>query len=462
MSDQPTATATSSDTGGDPSGTERAVVLAKNALAARLAEHQRVATDKQARLDEQIASIKALLINTWDILGIDPDTYAIGEHDRPAWTGSLTLTDPDEANPAQNTVTIETGIILHSDGLYFRAGCGKITLFAKRGNGTLPETPPSDKEIGDMVLNGWLGALQGHERERQSTLDSLLNDARLITDYHNGTTEENLSRLALRVSVLKPGDLPEPYNKSLAQVNTALTKANKCVEARLEAHKAYIAAATKVKIAAAKWKRRQAAWDDECASLARTLTEHHFKPFIVYEIRYTAIGVPVNAVDENGDEFSSAEEIHTLQSPLDIANQGQAIMVNAVDRYGNTNVVVIGAFLDGRTKLNATDPPAISTSAAFYRSRRIGESSYYANFPPTMSKAAVDEIMNMLSFPLPPAPFADTVLAELQIRIDDYNYGYAAAWDDVDPKTLRTDILKLNQKPEPEHTEEDKDVEIPF
>ena len=37
---------------------------------------------------------------------------------------------------------------------------------------------------------------------------------------------------------------------------------------------------------------------------SRTLTEHHFKPFIVYEIRYTPIGAPPATVDEDGNAAS--------------------------------------------------------------------------------------------------------------------------------------------------------------
>ena len=152
-----------------------------------------------------------------------------------------------------------------------------------------------------------------------------------------------------------------------------------------------------------------------------------------------------------------------MQSPLDIANEGQAIMVNTLDYKAQPNVIIIGAFLDGQTKLNAKTPPAVSSGAHFYHSRRIGQSDYYANFPPTMSRATVDEIIDMLSFPLPPAPFPDMVLAELKIKIDDYNYTDASRWADIDPKELRKDVLHLEQKPAPlPAEEEDKDIEIPF
>ena len=57
--------------------------------------------------------------------------------------------------------------------------------------------------------------------------------------------------------------------------------------------------------------------------------------------------------------------------------------------------------------------------------------------------------MSMISFPLPPAPFAETVLAELNVKIDDYNYTDASSWADIDPSTLRTDVLQLAQKPKP-------------
>ncbi|MFN8466271.1 MAG: hypothetical protein U0X20_12010 [Caldilineaceae bacterium] len=462
MSDDTTATEPTSKPTGELSGPERTIALAKTALQAHKAERQQQARDKEARIAERITSVKALLLNVWDMLGIDPNTCTVDEHERPTWSGSLTLTDPDDPKAAQNTVTLETGVSLHQDGLYFKAGSGGATLYNKRGGGTLPDNPPSDEAIGNMVLSGWISALQSQERERQSTLDSLINSANIITNHYTGATEEALRKLAMRIAALKPGDLPDPYNKNLAKVNAALAKATQCVEARLKYEADYVAAATKVKLLAAKWQRRYAAWDDECSLLARSLTEHHFKPFTIYEIRYTAIGAPVVAVNEDGSTSMPTEAVHTMQSPLDIRNGDQGAMVNAIDYNGHPSVIVIGAFLDGYVKLDAKTPPSTSSSARFYHSRRIGQSDYYANFPPTVSKTTVDEIMDMLSFPLPPAPFYDTVLAELKIKIDDYNYLDASRWADIDPKELRKEILQLEQKPTPAHEEEDKDVEIPF
>ena len=65
-----------------------------------------------------------------------------------------------------------------------------------------------------------------------------------------------------------------------------------------------------------------------------------------------------------------------------------------------------------------------------------------------MSRATVDEIMDMISFPLPPAPFPDMVLAELKIKIDDYNYTDASCWADIDPKDAAQGVLHLEQKPD--------------
>ena len=350
MSDQPLAS--NEPTGepvnqvGDTSGTDRAVALAKTALNSRLADRQKQQADKAAKEAETIASVKALLLNTWSILGIDPDTVTTNDRGRPIWKGSITLTDPNDPKAQLNRVTLETSVMLHDDGLYFRAGSGSTTVYAKRNAGTLPEAPPADSTIGNMVLNGWIGALQEKERERKNQLDSLFSYAQEIVNGYNRATEENLHRLAVRVAALKPGDLPDPYEESLAAVTAKLAKASQCVEAKLQASADYTAAATRVKLTAAKWMRRYAAWDDECNSLARILTEHHFRPFIVYKIRYTAIGAPPAIVDEDGNIAMAAEEIHTLQSPLEIANEGRAIMVSVIDYNGNPSVVVIGAFLD--------------------------------------------------------------------------------------------------------------------
>ena len=178
MSDETTA---STEPAGELSGPERTIALAKAALQAHKAERQQQAQDKEARIAERIASVKALLLNVWDMLGIDPSTCTVDEHERPTWSGSLTLTDPDDPKAAQNTVTLQTSVSLHQDGLYLRADTGSATLYNKRGGGILPENPPSDEAIGNMVLNGWISALQSQERERQSTLDSLINSANVIT-----------------------------------------------------------------------------------------------------------------------------------------------------------------------------------------------------------------------------------------------------------------------------------------
>ena len=324
MSDETTASEPTNEPAGELNGPDRTIALAKAALQAHIAERQHQAKDKEARIAERIASVKALLLNVWDMLGIDPSTCTVDEHERPTWSGSLTLIDPDDPRAEQNTVTLETSVSLHQDGLYLRADTGSATLYNKRGSGSLPENPPSDEAIGDMVLNGWISALQSQERERQSTLDSLINSANIITGHYNSATEDDLEKLAVRVAALKPGDLPDPYDKSLAKVDAALAKASQRVEARLKYEADYVVAATKVKLLAAKWQRRYAAWDDECSLLARSLTEHHFKPFTIYEIRYTAIGAPVVAVDEDGCTSMPTEAVHTMQSPLDIRNGARA------------------------------------------------------------------------------------------------------------------------------------------
>jgi hypothetical protein len=468
MSDRSTATGneTASETGGEPgthlSGLSRATTLAKAALSARLATQQKNEQDKRDRITERLTSVKALLLNTWDTLGINPDTYTLDDRCRPSWSGSLTLTDPDDPNGELNTVTIKTTVALHEDGLYFRAGEGAHTSYNQRSSGTLPDKPPSDTVIGDMILTGWLKELQSRERDRQETFDRLIGTANDIANGYINYNEKTLHGLAVRVAALKPGDLPEPYADNLAKVTAALVRASQSLEAKLEADKAYVAAATRVKLAAAKWVRRYAAWEDECSQLARTLTDHHFRPFVVYEVRYTAIGASVATTDDDGDTTIATEGIYTLQSPLEIAKEGQAVIVNAIDYSANPYVTVIGAFLDGHTALDAKAPPAVTGGARFYHSRRIGHSEYYVRFPPTVAKATIDELMGMLSFPQPPPPFAEEVLTKLNIKITSYHFTAPQSWADVDPNSLSKDVLELEQKPEPEHTEEDKDVEIPF
>ena len=251
---------------------------------------------------------------------------------------------------------LETSVSLHQDGLYFRAGTGSATLYNKRGSGTLPENPPSDQAIGDMVLNGWIGALQGQERERQSTLDGLINTRQQHCETTTTTPRKKPSTNSPCASPpSSPATSPTPTTRTWPRSPPRSPRASQRVEAKLKANADYVAAATKVKILAAKWQRRYAAWDDECSALARTLTEHHFQPFIVYEIRYTPIGAPAAIIDEEGNPVLATEEIYTLQSPLDIANEGQAIMVNTLDYKAQPNVIIIGAFLDGRHQTQRQD-----------------------------------------------------------------------------------------------------------
>ncbi len=469
MSDETTASTTEEATNepaggtGSLSGPERATALAKAALNARITSQKQSEADKQARIAERTASIKALLLSVWDTLGIDPNTYTIDNGGRPTWQGSLTLTDPDDPQAGLNTVTIKTNVSLHDDGLHFRAGEGSHTSYNQRMSGALPDKPPSDDAIGEMILTGWLKELQARERNRQETLDRLLGTASEISSGYNSCNEGALRNLGVRISALKPGDLPEPYAKNLAQVTAALTKASQRVEAKLAAEQAYKDAATRVKIGAARWLRRYAAWEDECSNLARSLTTHYSQPFTVYEIRYTAIGAPIAITSEEGDTAIATEAIHTLQSPLEIARAGQAVMIDAIDYAANPYVVVIGAFLDGFTALEAKESPATTGGARYYHSRQIGQSEYFVRFPPTMSKASVDEIMGMVSFPLPPPPFAEEVRRQLNIKITSYYFTTPENWNNIDPADLNRDVLELDQKPvEPESDESQQDEPIPF
>ena len=264
------------------------------------------------------------------MLGIDPDSFTIDDHGRPTWKGSITLTDPADPKPAQHGHDRDQRRAPRGRPVLPRRLRQRHPLQQARQRDTAGK-PAQRPAIGEMVLNGWIGALQEKERERQSTLDGLINTAGVITNDYNGATEEALHKLAVRVTALKPGDLPEPYNKSLAKVTAALAKASQRVEARLKANADYAAAATNVKIRppsgsaatppgttnAAPWPARSPSTTSNPLSSTRFATP----PSARLRPPSTKKATPVLAT----------EEIYTLQSPLDIANEGQAIMVNALD-----------------------------------------------------------------------------------------------------------------------------------
>ena len=282
----------------------------------RLADRERQAKDKEARIAEHIASVKALLLNVWDMLGIDPDNSTIDEYERPTWKKNLTPHRPRRSQSRTKQGHARNPVRLHQDGLYFHAGTGTATLYNKRGSGSLPENPPSDQAIGDMVLNGWIAALQEQERERQSNVrqpDQQRQQHCEPLQQRHGSQPPEGRRARRRPQARRP---PRPLQgKPGPSQDSRRAKALQRVQARIKADADYVAAAIKVKILAAKWERRYAAWDDECSILARTLTEHHFKPFTVYEIRYTPIGAPVTAVDEDGCTAMATEAVHTHAEP---------------------------------------------------------------------------------------------------------------------------------------------------
>ena len=235
------------------------------------------------------------------------------------------------------------------------------------------------------------------------------------------------------------------------------------MEADIEARAAYVEAAINVKAAAARWLRRYAAWEDECSTLARSLTEHHFKPFVVYEIRYTAIGAPTTATDDDGNTSIATEAIYTLQNPLEIAKEGHAVMVNAIDYSGNPYVVVIGAFLDAHTSPRCQDPACHHRRARLLPLAQDRPERLLRRFPPTVDKDTIEQLMDMISFPLPPAPFADAVLEQLHVKIDGVQLHLSRAWADIDPNTLHDRILDLGQKPNANNGQPQEDMtRIPF
>lgn len=448
-----------------PATQNRATELAMAAIQARMTTQQRQEAEKQAKIAETVGSIKALLLNFWDTLGIDPDVYTVDDRGRPTWKGSVTLNDPGDENFNYfAAVTLDTSVGLYEDGLHFRAGEAYAYAYgrSRHVNGVLPDAPPDEAAIGDLLLSGWIEAYRKITTEREERLSGLLNSANQIANGHASYPESAIGELTRRMTALKPGDLPDPYEKNLAKVRKAWDTAMRRVEADTAAHYAYAEAATNVKAAAARWLRRYAAWEDECSHLARNLTEHHFKPFVVYEIRYTAIGAPSAVTDEDGDTTIATEAIYTLQNPLEIAKEGQAIMVEAIDYSGNPYVVVIGAFLDARTAFDAKTPPATSGSARFFRSQKVGQSDYYMRFPPTVPKDTIQQLMDMISIPLPPAPFAEAVLEQMHIKIDDYNYTQPETWANVDPNTLRDEILDLGPKSNTNNGQPQEDLPIPF
>lgn len=119
---------------------------------------------------------------------------------------------------------------------------------------------------------------------------------------------------------------------------------------------------------------------------------------------------------------------------------------------------------DGFTALEAKEPPATTGGARYYHSRQIGQSEYFVRFPPTMSKASVNEIIQAVGLlPLPPPPFAEEVRRQLNIKITSYYFTTPENWNNMNPTDLNRDVLELDQKPvEPESDESQKDEPIPF
>jgi len=443
MSDQATA-----------SNLTRPAQLAQAALQTRLAKSQADQEQKQMQTNELIAGAKALLLNTWETLGIDPDDYKLDGNSRPIWTGSVELADKDA------TITLATGVSVHDDGLYFRAGDASFHEYSSRRHvsGTLPEQPPSDEKIGNLLLDGWVHAARLLLTQRDDRLKKLLSDASQISNGYTSNSEQALHNLSVAISGLKPGDLPDPYSENLAKVKAALSKAIQRIEADLLQQQTYMEAVKRIKTLAAKWLRRNAAWEDECRELAESLTKHYWQPFTVYKIRYTAIGAPAIHDDYDGEIITTIEDIFTLTSPLAIADPGQGVLVQALYSGGSSYSIVIGAFLDGTVEYQADEPPSPSEEARFYRSRKIGESDFRIHFPPMVSQETVKEFMDMISFPLPPKPFAQSVIDELGVKIDAYNMQYAHCWTNVEPSLVRSDALKLNPAPD----EKAEELEVPF
>lgn len=238
MSDETTASTTegtANEPAGEPgslSGPEHATALGKAALNARITSQKQSEADKQARIAKEDRQHQGAAAQCLGYARHRSQHLHHQQRQGPPGRARSRSPTPTTPRPGSTRSQSRPTSRCTTMGCTSRSGEGSHTSYNQR-IGALPDKPPSNDTIGEMILTGWLKELQAHEHERQETLDRLLGTASEISSGYNSCNEGALRNLGVRISALKPGDLPEPYAQSLAQVTTTLTKASPHVEAKL-------------------------------------------------------------------------------------------------------------------------------------------------------------------------------------------------------------------------------------
>lgn len=445
--------------------------LAHAAAEAMRAQKAGEAEAKQARIDQGAQETDNLLARFWPALGIDPTKYTVGDNERLSWQGKTAF--------GENGITysFDTSVYVGKEGLFINVADKSYAAQGQmyRSPHNLPTKPPSDTEIGTLLYTAWVSAHQSAKAARERNLKSYVQGIEQLVINRNkslDTMAAELQRYRDHIAEINAEEYPAPLDETVKTIEKALAKAEEklaerraVAAAEAAAHAKLVETAGRIKSLAIHWQTEQAAYDAASRSLAETVTKHHWRPFKLYQVNYTAIGANSVRVDdeEEGQTVQGIiETIQTFDEPMSIARRSPGVQIQAVNIDGSTYELTIGAFLDGFLYVDATEPPSPETSAQFCSSRRVAPTgrngSYYFNFPPTMSQAAITEVLDRISYPLPPKPFNEMVIKELGVRLAHYNMQYAHNWADFDPEEIQAHMLdfNVNENTEPE------DPEIPF
>jgi hypothetical protein len=438
----------------DLSTNQAAYELATAAQLARTAIWYGQQEQELAKRNAALAVAQELLAPFWRALGIDPTQHTLTSDKQHHWEGLTAFGDGA-------VFALPTHVHIYCNGIELRALDEKLylrgTFYTPNGQGQGLQEALTAEKIGGLLLDAWLAAHKAHKKACSDRLAHLL---RAIENnrptWADAAAELEAHRRA--VDALQPQELPEPFADSMARLRAALAAA----DLRFGAHRqqqeqarqqraALVEAAERIKSHAIHWQRDHAAWRAACRSLAETVTRHYWRPFRVYELRYTAVGLSAfHAADESDGETPSVavEAAYTLENPLTIARAGLGARVHAVTVSGETYELVIGAFLDGTVRLEAKQPPAVDARPSFYMTCNAApkgvESGYYFHFPPLLTRAEMQAALDLVVYPVPPRDFAQLILDQLGILIRSHELRHAAAWDGLDPGKVPDHALDLH------------------
>lgn len=147
-------------------------------------------------------------------------------------------------------------------------------------------------------------------------------------------------------------------------------------EPKVAARRAALQLARRVVAVAPDFVQAGALWTSRHYEHSLEETQRLWRPFRVWQVRYTAVGGRSQETD--GDDL--VYEVTTLTRPETLVGSPTSLL--EVDRYsGELRTRVIGAMLDATPVKGAGEmPPAVEKAAPFYRSYASGP--YWINVPP--------------------------------------------------------------------------------